>query len=190
MRKILLVFIFALLICGSKAEAQTIKVLSLQHFSTEFPLPTCSVESIEKANLGNGIVLEIGTIISGRVVRIEKPHKFKRRAYFEFVPTLITYKGKTQKIDPKFVARVVGLRSIDPQKAAVYVAKKATNFIFIGASTGISFVEGLMEAEEGYRLKSGLYRAYKDTPISYLEAGEHLEVDVGDTLLLKIKSIR
>lgn len=191
MKRFLLIFVFIVFILTSSVQAKTIKVISLQNFSTKFPLETYNVEILERVNLGRGIILEPGTIIAGRVVRIEKPKRGKRNAYFEFIPMIISYKGVTKTINhPDIIAQINGYRHINPEQAAIYVAKKATNFIFIGASLGVSFVQGAMEAEEGDTLRSGLMQTYKDTPLSFIDVGSELNVDMGDVLKFKIKKIR
>lgn len=191
MKKFILVFVFVLFLLPLSSQAKTIKVVSLQHFSTKFPLEIYNVETLEKLDLGGGLVLEPGTIVAGKVVKVEKPRRGKRNASFEFTPTLISYKGVIQKIDrPYIVAQIIGYRTIDPEDVAIYVAKKATNLIFIGASSCVAFVQGAMEAEEGDRLKSGLLQTYKDTPLSFIDVGSELNIDVGDALKLKIKKIR
>lgn len=191
MKKILLVLICILLLTTSSVQAKTFQVVSLQCFSTEFPLEIYNIETLEKINLGHGVVIQPGTVVAGRVVKITKPRRGKRNAYFEFVPIAMRYNGVTTKIEhPSVVADIIGYRKIDPEKAAIYIAKKATNFIFLGASFGVSFIEGTMKAEEGDRLKSGLKQTYKDTPLSLIEPGSELNIEIGDTLKFRLKKQR
>lgn len=188
MKRFLLVIVFILFTMNSGVQAKTIKVVSLEHFSTEFPSEIYNVQTLEKIKLGKELTLERGTIIAGRVVKVESPKIFSRNAYFEFIPTLISYNGVLQKIEnPKYVARIVGYRSIDAERAAICGAKMATNFLTMGASMGISFIQGLTEAEEGYRFKSGIMRTYKDSPLSFVGVGSELDIEVGDALKFKLK---
>lgn len=191
MKKFLLVFVLISFLMPQSVQAKTIKVISLQNFSTAFPLEFYNVETLEEINLGNGIILQPGTIVAGKVIKIDKPKRGKINARFEFVPALISYKGAVQKIEnPNYTAEIIGYRKIDPEQAAIYVAKKATNFIFLGASLGVSFVQGAMdEAREGERVKSGLIQVYKDTPLSFVEVGSDLNIETGDALKLKLKRI-
>lgn len=189
MKKILLTLACILFLTTSSAQAKTFKVVSLQCFSTNFPLETFNIETLQRMNLGHGIIIEPGTVVAGKVVKIIKPRRGKRNAYFEFVPVAMRYNGVITRIEhPYITADIVGYRTIDPKDAAVYAAKKATNLIFIGASVGVSFVEGSIKAEEGDRLKSGLKQTYKDTPLSLIEPGSELNIEVGDTLKFKIRN--
>lgn len=191
MKKISLIFAFVLFFLTSNAEAKTIKVVSLQYFSTAYPIDTYNVQTLKKADLGNGIVLQVGTIISGQVVKVIPPKRGKRNAYFVFAPTLLTYNGVSRKVEDKeYVAKIIGYTPIDPQKAALYLSKKAADLALKGASLGISFVQGVNEAEEGEKIKGGIVRVYKDSPLSFIEEGAELNIGIGDTLILKIKNTR
>lgn len=191
MKRFLLNFVLISLLLTSSVYAETIKVISLEKFSTENPSPTYTVKTVEREEFKNGTVIEAGTIISGKVIRVQQPQRGKRNGYFVFLPTSATYEGTTRTTEkPMVAAKVVGYRPIEPQKAAIYVARKATNLFFKGASIGIAFVEGVAQAEEGEKIKTGLVSAYKDSPLSYIEVGSDLNVEVGDMLILKFKKIR
>lgn len=187
-KKFISIFVLGLFLLPLSVQAKTVKVVSLQHFSTEFPLEVYNVQTLERVDLGKGLIVERGTIIAGKVVRVERPKIGQQNAYFEFVPTYMSYKGVVQAIDnPDYVAQIVGYRKIDSGKAAICGAKMATNFLTMGASLGISFVQGLTEAEEGYRLESGLTRLYKDSPLFFVGVGSELNIEVGDALKFKVK---
>ncbi len=188
MKKIFLLLICILLLTTNQAQAKTCKVISLQTFSTQFPLEIYNIQTLEKINLGHGIILKPGTVIAGRVVKVIKPRRGKRDAYFEFIPLLTRYNGVTKEIKhPSIVAEIIGIKKIDPKDAAIYAAKKATNLIFIGASVGVSFIEGTMKAEEGDWLRSGIEQTYKDTPLSFIDVGSELNIEIGDTLNFRLK---
>lgn len=189
MKKILL-FIFIILFITSSAEAKTIKVISLKSFSTEFPAPTFKVQTIKKEAITEDIILEQNSIISGIVLRVESPKIGKRDSYFEFIPTKITYNGVTQEIEhPVIIVRVLGYNSINPKELTFNVARKAANFFFKGAISAIEFIDGAIEAENGQRIKSGVMKVYKDSFLSYIEAGKELNIKTGDLLTLKVKKI-
>lgn len=191
MKKILLVFTFLLFFTASKAQAETLKVISLEKFSTANPASTYSVQTIEKKEFKNGMVLEAETIIAGKVERIQPPRRGKRNAYFVFIPTSTTYNGITKTSEkPIIMAQVVGYKPINPTGMVYSVAKKAVGFAVKGASLGISFVEGVAQAEDGTRIKSGFIKTYKDSPLAYVEIGTELNIEVGDTLILKLKKIK
>lgn len=185
-------FFIVLIFCSFSlsAQAKTIKVVALKDFSTEKPSPTFRVQTIQDEVFKNGTVLEKGTVISGVVLKVEKPKRGKRDAYFEFIPTTIFYDGNEKTINKQIVVKVIAYHSVDSKKMAVYVAKKAADFAVKGASMGISFVQGVAQADEGdNRIKSGFVKTYRDSPLSFIEVGSELNIDVGDTLVLKVEKI-
>lgn len=190
MKKILLL-IFIIFFLTLNAEAKTLKVISLKHFSTEYPAPTFAVQTTQKEIIDKGIILEEGTIISGIVLRIVPPKRGKQNGYFEFIPTEITYRGVTQKIEHSIeVAKVLGYYPIDPKDLTFDVAKKTANFFLKGAISAIEFADGAIKAENGQRIKSGATKVYKNSFLSYIEPGKELNINRGDMLILKIKTIR
>lgn len=187
MKRFLLILAFVLFCLTSSVQAKTFKVVSLQFFSTQFPLDIYNIETLERVNLGNGTILEPGTVVAGRVIEITRPRRGKRNAYFDFMPIATRYNGETKRLNNAPLVQINGYRKIDPEQAAIYVAKKLPNLLLMGSSLGISFVEGMMNAEEGERLKAGMTKTYKDTPLSLIDAGSHLNIEIGDTLKLKVK---
>lgn len=190
MKKILLILSIFILF-SSGAEAKTLRVLSLKSFSTLNPSPTFSVQTVQRECLSQDLVLEPGTIISGIVLKVEPPKRGKRNSYFEFIPTQTTYKGQSEKIKHSvIVAQVVGYNPVKPTTLAFNVTRKVANFFLKGAISAIEFADGAIEAQDGQRLKSGAMKAYKDSFFSYIEPGKELNIERGDILTLKIKTIR
>lgn len=188
MKRIPLIFVFIIFLLTSSVQAKTFKVVALESFSTEYPQSTFNVQLTQQEILGRDLIFEEGTIISGKVIKVSKPKRGKRNAYFEFIPTIITFDGKSEKIiHSKLSAKVVGYRPINPEKIVIYAAKKATNLIFMGASVGISFAEGATQAKDGERIRDGIIKAYKDSPLSFIETGSELDIDAGDVIILKLK---
>jgi len=188
MKRFLLIFIFALCLLTSSAQAKTIKVFALENFSTLSPPAYFGVQIIQTEYLSNGIFLEKGSILSGSVVEVYRPKFGKRDSSFEFQPILLTYGGKATNIShSKMVAEVVAFKPIDPQKLAGNVAIKSANFVVLGSSQAISFTMGATKAAEGSKIKSGLDRMYKDSFISLVEAGKELDIRRGDILIIKLK---
>lgn len=189
-RKILIVAFFILFL-PLGVFAKTIKVLSLDEFSTEYPSSTYSVQTIQQEVLQDGTVIEEGTVISGHVLSVQNAKRLKRDGYFEFIPTTFMYRGEyINNIPSGIVARVVDYEPLEPQEFVLSVAKKAAGFAVKGATQGISFVEGVVKADEGERLKSGIVKVYKDSPLSYIEAGSELYVKRGDVLVLQFKKLK
>lgn len=189
MKKILLV-VFIMFFLTLNVEAKTLKVISLKSFSTEFPATTFEVQTIQKENIRD-VILEQGTIISGIVLRVKSPKIGKQNGYFEFIPTEITYRGVTQKIDhPICIAKVLGYNPVNPKELTFNVARKVANFFLKGAISAVEFADGAIKAENGQRIKSGAIKVYKDSFLSYIEPGKELNINKGDIIILKIKTIR
>ena len=195
MKKLLLISMGLIFLITSSAQAKNIQVISMDKFSTAHPSKTYSVQVLEKEEFKDGRVYEAGTIITGKVVKVENARRGKRDGYFEFVPTSLTLENTTYQIkNPNITAKVVGHAPIDSKTTTAALmgnaAKGAVGFIFKGASQGISFVEGIKEAEDGKRIKSGFTKVYKDSPLSYIEEGAELKVKEGDLILLKFKKLK
>lgn len=191
MKKHLLIFTIIIFFISSSAQAKAIRVISLENFSTANPSSTYKVQVIEKEELKDGTVYEAGTIICGEVVKVKNAQRGKRDGYFEFVPTFLIYNNETCKIkDPNVSAKVVGYAPINPMDIAEKAAKGAVGLFFKGASQGISFVQGVAEDKDGNRLKSGFVKMYKDSPLTYIEEGKELNVNVGDLIVLKFKKFK
>lgn len=193
--KKLLISISLLFFISLSAQAKTIKVISLDAFSTLNPSDTYKVQVVEKEEFKDGTIYEAGTIISGKVIKVEHAKRGKRDGYFEFVPTDLTLEGQTWTVtDSKYTAQVVGLLQIntitDTKTVVKNVAKGVTGLIFKGASQGISFVEGVAEAEKGQKIKSGFVKVYKDSPLVYIEEGSELKINPDDLILLKFKKTK
>lgn len=172
-------------------EAKTLRVLSLEPFSTAIPSSTFAVQVIQKETLAKGIILEQGTIIFGVVLKINSPTIGKRNGSFEFVPTEIIEKGVLRKLEtPVISAKVMGYSPIHPSELTINITKKVANFFLRGAITALDFINGAMEAPEGQRFKTGVLNAYKNSFFSYIEPGKELNVKRGDIIILKIKTIR
>lgn len=192
MKKFLFVIVFILLFMGTNVQAETVRVRALEKFSTTNPSDTFTAEVVETEVFKNGFVLYSGSLISGKVVYVAPPKRGKRDAYFEFLPTSFTYKGVTKTTKrPMAIARVVAYSPIDTKKLAGKAVKTAASLFVKGASLGISFVQGVAQADEGEnRIVSGVERTYKDSPLSYVEVGDELNIDLGDELVLIVKKIR
>ena len=47
--------------------------------------------------------------------------------------------------------------------------------------------EGMIENEEGNRIQSGVKKVYKESPLSYVEKGQELKMESGDSFYLIFK---
>ncbi len=190
MKKILLILTCLFFFIGNAANAKSVRVIALEDFSTLNPSETYKVQLLEKEELKDGTIFEAGTIINGQVIKIKNAKRGKRNAYFEFVPTSYTYNHETKTINtPQYYAKVVGYAPVDTKKIVESAAKSTVGFFFKGASQGISFIQGVAQADEGERIKSGFTQMYLDSPLTYIEEGAELEVNIGDLIVLIFKRL-
>ena len=189
MRKNIFILTFIFMLLTSCVHAQTsIKVVSMDDFSTAAPSQEYRVRLIDPVILANGKVLPAGTIVSGPVSNVQNAKRLKRDGYFEFMPNSISINGKTKTIkNPRVTVKVVGYEPLDSKQLVESVAKTAAGYAIKGATQGISFVQGLVQDDDGNRLVSGVTKVYKDSPLSYIDEGSELNLKVGDTVILIIK---
>lgn len=183
--------IFTIFLFSSSVQAKTLKAEALDDFLPKYPKGIFRVKILETQEIKKDSFIDAGTIICGQVIAIKGPQRGKRDGYIEFVPIEITCNGVTQKIEqPVIAARVSGYKPINPKELTFNVMRKTANFFFKGAISAVEFIDGAIEAENGQRIKSGVMKVYKDSPLSYIETGKELNVKTGDILTLKLKNIR
>lgn len=188
--KKLLTAVLILICLTSCVMAKTIKVMALDSFSTQNPSSEFRVKTLNTEEIYGEFFMPMESVISGSVIEVHKPKRGKLDGFFEFQLNSYNSNGEIMDVSSaKIEAVVVDYEPIDPKALSLYVARKATNIAFKGASLGIAFVEGAAKAESGKRIKSGFIGAYKDSPLSYLEYGDELNVQPGDILVLKLKKL-
>lgn len=189
MKKILSIFVVAIVLLTSKAQAQTIKVSAVDNFSSDQPASIFRIKTLEDNEI-QGMLFKSDTIISGIVLRVQEPTRGKRDGYFEFIPNLITYQGESVKINlPKTAAQIMYYKPTDPKKETLNATLKVANFFLKGLISGIEFAQGAIKAENGQRIKSGAMNVYNNSFLSYIEVGNQLNIKSGDILVLKLKKI-
>lgn len=189
-RTTLIIFSIFCLISG-RAYAKNVEAISLDVYSTLNPHSTYRVQLTESKEVVKGVYLPAGTIIIGEVINIKPPQRGKRDAYFEIIPNKIIYANEVTKIDnPTYYAKVIDYKPVKPKEVAVKAARTGAGLLVKGLTQGISFVQGATEADEGTRIKSGFQRMYEDSPLSYIEAGDEMLLQVGDMLTLKFKKMK
>lgn len=188
MKKILFAFTFAFFLGTSSVQAKSIKVTAVENFKSTQPSQTFTVQTIESKEISKNIFIPANTTFSGFIVNVEEPKRGKRNSYIEFVPTSLTYEGKTTKLNhPTITAKITGYTPIDPKSATVDVSLKVANFLLKGLISACQFVQGAATAQNGTRIKSGAMNVYKHSFLSYIEVGDELNVKKGDILTFKIK---
>lgn len=190
MKKGIFTFAFIAFLLTSSVQAQTIKVEAMEEFSTANPASSFSVKITAPEVLPDGTTLEQGSIISGHVTNVQHAKRLKRDGYFEFIPSSITIDGKTKRIEnPTMLAIVTDYEPLDPKEIAATVVKSAAGYAIKGATQGISLIQGMVQSENGNRLKSGVTQVYEDSPLSYIDEGSELIISPGDTVIMIINNI-
>lgn len=192
MKKIILTFaIFMYTTLGAFAE--TLIGVAMSNFSTENPTSGFAVKIQEDFSLDNIKTYEAGTIFYGNVTKVVHGQIGKRKGYFEFVPTHFVDKNGSYELYRKDLSVKVSFYKPFNKDSAKSLAESgittAAGMIFNVpfVSQGVSFVKGVYTSEEGEnRVISGFKKVYQDSPVSYVEKGEELYVNVGQEVKLKI----
>lgn len=190
MKRFFLLLVFVIFSC-SGVQAKSIQVVALESFSTAQPSETFAIQTLQDEYLPDDTFLPEDAMITGQIIHVETPKRGKRNGYIKFVPQKIIYEDKTFNInDSKLIAIITYYRPIDPKDLVFTVARKTANFMLKGLVSAAEFVIGVVENEEGNRIKSGVMNVYRDSFFVYIEVGDALNVHRGDTLVFKIKKSR
>ncbi len=191
-------FIICLIICfltTISANASTnIKVEATEHFSTANPSKEFDVKILEDVNVHEH-ALKAGSTLRCKVNKVVPPKRGKRNAYFYLCPYQYVDNWNIVTIQEEYIGKYTKnviskneIKNIDKGKAAKKVVSQVGGFFVKGFGQGISLAEGMIKNEEGNRLVSGVQQVYKDSPLSYVENGEEIEINPGDVFYLKFKS--
>ena len=165
------------------ALAETMKVEAMSEFSTSNPTQTMQVKLTEDI-LFEDIELKSGDMITGEVVDIISPKRLKRNAKFSFIPEYYT---DSNGLTHNFKGKYKGKYSLPIDKKGI--AKNSTlavgSYFVKGLSLGVNAVQGAIQNEEGNRLKSAGKNVYDNSPLSYVETGNELEIHKGDKFYIK-----
>ena len=194
MKKFLLVFL-GLFLCTNFAQAaDQVKVMAIDNFRTDNPTENISVRVLEDSELGI-YNLEHNSVLNCKVLKIVDPKRGKRNASFYVKPLSYSNNNGTYAIEEEmygkyFLKRLTKeeLKKIKPTQVAKSAALTVGNHFMQGLSTVYYFGEGMVKNEEGNRLKSGTVKAYKKSPLSYVEEGEQLDIKTGDSFYFVFKT--
>jgi len=168
----------------TQVYAQTVEVSSLSNFSTEKPPKTISVKLSEPLEVMPGTTLKAGVTMNGSLIDVVSPKRLKRDAGFSFKPLTYTdLDGKSHKIKSDIKATYT--KPIDKGKFAKSAALGVGSYFVKGLSVGVAAVEGAIQNDEGNRLKSSAVSVYESSPLSYVEKGQELTIETGQTFYLK-----
>ena len=77
---------------------------------------------------------------------------------------------------------------MDKKELAKSASLTVGSYFVKGLSLGVNAVEGAIKNEEGNRFKSSVVNVYENTPFSYVETGNELNILEGDIFWLKFKT--
>ena len=180
-----------MIIAAMPACALSMKVSSMQDFTTEKPSDTLKVMVLVRTELDNGMVFEEGTIIKGDIFDVKPPTRGKRNATFKFRPTSYSYNGKMVEIkdNTNFWGKYAPYKELDAAgmtlSAATFVGGQVLKVPFLGQA--VSFAKGVVKNPDGNRLKSGATQIYKDSFVSYVEEGKEITLKKDELFMLKFK---
>ena len=175
------------LMIASPVMAVTMKVEALTPFSTENPQPTMSVKLLEDCELSDTLFLLKGDTLSGKTTDVVSPKRLKRDATFSFIPETFTdTTGVTHHIEGEYKGKYAF--PLDKKDLAKNATLTVGSFFVKGLSLGYNAIEGAVKNEEGNRFKSSAVNVYENTPFSYVETGNELNILTGDIFLLKFKT--
>lgn len=188
----LLIFIFQALI-PAFAETVQLKVMAIQDFKTESPSSSISVRILKDSQLDK-YELKENDVLTCSIAQIIEPKRGKRDASFVVKPTKYYTGTSTVNIEEvlygKYSKTVLSkdeLKKIKPAKVIKKTALTVGGHFVKGLSTGVAFAEGVIDNEDDNRLKSGVVNAYKESPLSYVENGQQLDIKAGDEFYLVFK---
>ena len=168
--------------------AEVLQVESLTKFSTaEYPSEV-RVKALNDIDLAPDINIKEGYTLTGKLVDVASPKRLKRDAKFSFMPMYyVDNNGKTTMIKEPFEGRYTKDIEIDKGQLAKSAALGVGSYFVQGLSVGYYAVEGAVKNESDNRFKSSVKSIYKHSPLSYVEKGQDIEINVHDVFGLKFK---
>ncbi len=186
MLRIFLCFLGMLLLAPSVLAA-TMCVRAVTPFSTETPTDTMTVKLLEEYQLSDSLTLPVGTVINGTVSDVVSPKRLKRDATFSFIAQKYDDgHGISGNFDKNYIGRYY--QKIDKKEVAKSTSLAVGSFFVKGLSLGVNAVQGAIKNEEGNRFKSSAKNVYDNSPLSYVEEGQELDIKPNDIFWLKFKT--
>lgn len=177
-------FLLIVLCTFSKANAQTIEVISQDNFSTEKPPTSISVMILDTLQISEKDTLKAGTIVKGDLTDVVSPKRLKRDAGFSFIPkSYIDEKGKSKKINSHITAKYT--EPVSKAELAKNVTLGVGSYFVKGLSMGVAAVSGAIKNEDDNRLKSSAGAMYEASPFSLVKKGDDLYIEKNNHFFLK-----
>ena len=165
------------------AASDKVHVSIIGEFDTAHPTQKIDVRVIEDSSLGN-YTLKAGDILHCSVIKVTDPKRGKRSATFAVCPVSYTSDGETTVINENYYGKYADkvfskeeLKNIDKVKVGKKAVLTVGNHFVKGLTTGVTLAEGMIENKEGNRIESGVKKVYKESPLSYVEKGQELNLE-------------
>jgi hypothetical protein len=175
------------------AETAQLKVTAINEFRTDAPAQTVSVRVREDVRMGKYYLKE-GDVLNCKVLYVTDPKRGKQNASFYVEPLTCVSEGKMYNIDEEYcgkysktVLSLEEIKKIPPGTAIKKTALTVGSHFVKGLSMGVYFAQGVIQNKDDGRIKSGVKNAYKESPLSYVEKGQELDLKTGDEFYLVFK---
>ncbi|MBO6181303.1 hypothetical protein J6O86_06430 [bacterium] len=172
----------------SCAYAETVEVASLGSFSTANPPSSIRIKLLDILELTN-TTIPAGSEMGGKLVDVVSPKRLKRNAKFSFKPEwYIDTNGSKHNLNETVKATYT--TTLNKGQLAKKAVLGVGNHFVKGLSMGVAAVEGVVENEEGNRLKSGAKSVYDASPLSYSEKGKDIVINENEIFYLKFPNTK
>lgn len=188
MKKVLLLVLLLFSLLNSQVYAETIVVQSMSNISTLNPPKTCTIKILSDIQLDEKFFLKCGDIVMGYIIDVTDPKRLKRNAKFSIQLFGILKENKIINIENSYIGKYT--TKLNKGDVAKTTALSVGNFFVKGLSMGYHAVEGAIKNEEGNALESSAVSVYKNSPFSYVETGEEINIKEGDLFYLKFKTYK
>lgn len=188
MKKWLCVISILSLTMTAAFAADILQVESLTKFSTaEYPSEV-QFRALNDIELSSNVKIKEGYTLTGKLVDVVSPKRLKRDAKFSFMPMYyVDNNGNTTMIKEPLEGRYSKDIEINKGELAKSAALGVGNYFVQGLSMGYYAVEGAVKNESDNRFKSSAKSVYEHSPLSYVEKGQDIEINVHDVFGLKFK---
>lgn len=167
--------------------SKSVPIEAITGFDTDNPAKTFDGKILEERELADATVLKEGDIVHFEVVEVKDPKRLKQNAKFKLKAIYyIDTTGKKHEFEHETFAKYTTV--LDKKDLAKNAALGVGNYFVKGLSIGVAAVEGVVKNEEDNRVKSSVVSVYKASPLSYVEKGQALKFERGDSFLLKFNT--
>ncbi|HIS37791.1 TPA: hypothetical protein IAC10_14400 [Candidatus Scatousia excrementigallinarum] len=190
MKNVLLRLGLIVIFCVSPVWAERLHVQAMSDFSTFTPCKNITFKALNAIELSPDVKLWGGYIVQARIYEVIPPKRLKRNAGFKIVPVKYTdTNGNTYSINQEFIGKYSPKFELDKGELAKNAALSVGDYFLKGLSLGYHAVEGAVKNEEGNRAKSSVVSVYKNSPLSYVENGQEIEIKKDDLFSFTFKTI-